>query len=119
VILSSPYRFVVQPVVDHVLEVERQNKDRMIAVVIPQLVEPHWYNYSLHNQRGQLLAALMMLKGDRRIVTIGVPCICTNKAGRLRSVKCQTSNGPCQTSNSLVKRPDDPPLCAAEERDLF
>src|SRR5215471_3465619 len=73
VILSSPYRFVIQPVVDHVLEIERQNKDRMIAVVIPQLVEPHWYNYSLHNQRGQLLAALMMLKGDRRIVTIGVP----------------------------------------------
>lgn len=73
VILSSPYRLVIQPVVDHVLEIERQNKDRMIAVVIPELVEPHWYNYFLHNQRGQLLAALLVLKGDRRIVTIGVP----------------------------------------------
>jgi amino acid transporter len=73
VILSSPYRFVIQPVVDHVLEIERQNKDRMIAVVIPELVEPHWYNYFLHNQRGQLLAASMVFKGDRRIVTIGVP----------------------------------------------
>jgi hypothetical protein len=40
-ILSSPYRFVVQPIVDHVLEIEKQNKDRTIAVVIPQLVEPH------------------------------------------------------------------------------
>ncbi len=73
VILSSPYRFVIQPVVDHVLEIERQNKNRMIAIVIPQLVETHWYNYFLHNQRGQLLAASMVLKGDRRIVTIGVP----------------------------------------------
>src|SRR5215467_512950 len=73
VILSSPYRFVIQPVVDHVLEIERKNKDRMIAVVIPQLVESHWYNYFLHNQRGQLLSASMVLKGDRRIVTIGVP----------------------------------------------
>jgi amino acid transporter len=73
VILSSPYRFVVQPIVDHVLEIEKQNKDRTIAVVIPQLVEPHWYDYFLHNQRSQLLAALMVLKGDRRIVTINVP----------------------------------------------
>jgi hypothetical protein len=73
VILSSPYRFVVQPIVDHVLEIEKQNKDRTIAVVIPQLIEPHWYDYFLHNQRSQLLAALMVLKGDRRIVTINVP----------------------------------------------
>ena len=73
VILSSPYRFVIQPVVDHVLEIERQNKDRMIAVVIPELVESHWYNYFLHNQRGQLLAASMLFKCDHRIVTIGVP----------------------------------------------
>ena len=73
VLLSSPYRFVVQPIVNHVLALEHQNKGRIIAVVIPQLVEPHWYNYFLHNQRGQLLAALLGLKGDRRIVTINVP----------------------------------------------
>ena len=73
VLLSSPYRFVVQPLVDYVIALEHQNKDRTIAVVIPQLVEPRWYNYFLHNQRGQLLAALLVLKGDRRIVTINVP----------------------------------------------
>jgi amino acid transporter len=73
VLLSSPYCFVVQPIVDHVVALEQQNKGRIIAVVIPQLVEPHWYNYFLHNQRGQLLAALLVLKGDRRIVTINVP----------------------------------------------
>jgi hypothetical protein len=73
VVLSSPYRFVVHPIVDHVIALEHQNKGRTIAVVIPQLVEPHWYKYFLHNQRGQLLAALLVLKGDRRIVTINVP----------------------------------------------
>ena len=73
VLLSSPYRFVVQPLVDYVIALEHQNKDRTIAVVIPQLVEPRWYNYFLHNQRGQLLAALLALKGERRIVTINVP----------------------------------------------
>jgi amino acid transporter len=73
VTISSPYRFVIQPIVDHVVALEREHKDRMIAVLIPQLVEPRWYYYFLHNQRGQLLTALLLLKGDRRIVTINVP----------------------------------------------
>ncbi len=73
VVLPSPYRFVLQPIVDHVLKLERQHTNRNIAVVIPHLVEPRWYNYFLHNQRGDLLAAFLFLKGDRRIVTINVP----------------------------------------------
>jgi len=71
--LSSPYRFVVQPIVDYVLALEREYEDRTIAVVIPQLMERRWYYYFLHNQRLQLLAAQLLLKGDRRIVTINVP----------------------------------------------
>ena len=73
VVLPSPYRFVLQPIVDHVLALERQHTNRNIAVVIPHLVEPRWYNYFLHNQRGDLLAAFLFLEGDRRIVTINVP----------------------------------------------
>ncbi len=73
VLPSAPYRFVLQPIVDHVLELERQHTNRNIAVVIPHLVEPRWYNYFLHNQRGDLLTAFLFLKGDRRIVTINVP----------------------------------------------
>ena len=73
VVVRSRYRFVVQPIVDHVLALESQHPNRTIAVVIPHLVEPRWYNYFLHNQRGDLLAGLLFLKGDRRIVTINVP----------------------------------------------
>jgi len=56
-----------------VLAVEHQHTDRMVAVVIPNLVERHWYHYFLHNQRGELLAALLLVKGDRRIVIVNVP----------------------------------------------
>ncbi|MDB5358277.1 MAG: Amino acid permease [Phycisphaerales bacterium] len=71
--LHSPYRLVIRPIVDYVLEVERTHKDRTVAVVIPQLVESRWYHRFLHNQRGELLAALLLVKGDRRIVIINVP----------------------------------------------
>src|SRR5580698_3182289 len=55
IILSSPYRLVIVPVVRYVLELSRKNPERRIVVVIPELVESRWYEYFLHNQRGRLL----------------------------------------------------------------
>jgi hypothetical protein len=73
VIVRSPFRMVIQPILDYVLEVERNHKDRQVAVVIAALVERHWYHFFLHNQRGELLSALLLIKGDRRISIVNVP----------------------------------------------
>jgi amino acid transporter len=73
VTLPSPYRLVVHPIVDYVLKVEKENPDRSVAVVIASMVERHWYHYFLHNQRGQMLTALLLLGGDERINIINVP----------------------------------------------
>jgi amino acid transporter len=72
-ILKSPYRFVIGPIVDYVLELESKNPGRQIAVIIPELVEKHWYHNFLHNQRATWLKAALLLKGNRRIVIINVP----------------------------------------------
>jgi hypothetical protein len=73
VTLASPFRLVVHPIVDYVLKVEKENPDRTIAVVIASMVERHWYHYFLHNQRGQMLTALLLLGGDQRINIVNVP----------------------------------------------
>jgi len=73
VTLPSPFRLVVHPIVDYVLKVEKENPDRTVAVVIATMVEHHWYHYFLHNQRGQMLTALLLLGGDERINIINVP----------------------------------------------
>ncbi|HKV04048.1 MAG TPA: APC family permease [Candidatus Acidoferrales bacterium] len=73
VTLPSPYRLVLRPILDYVLQVERQHPDRQIAIIIPELVERHWYHYPLHNQRAELLKAFLLLHGSRRIVLINVP----------------------------------------------
>jgi amino acid transporter len=73
VTLESPYRFIVTPVVDYVLEVARRNPDRQIAVLIPELVEQHWYHYLLHNNRAEVLKALLLLKGNQHIVIVNIP----------------------------------------------
>jgi amino acid transporter len=73
VVLKSPYRFVISPIVDYVLELERNNPDRQIAVLIPELVERRWYHYFLHNQLAEWLRALLLLKGNQQIIVIVVP----------------------------------------------
>ena len=73
VTLPSPYRLVVHPILDYITKVEKENPERTIAVVIATIVEQHWYHYFLHNQRGQMLTALLLLSGDERINIINVP----------------------------------------------
>jgi len=73
VVLSSPYRFVLMPIVDYVLELHQKEPTRQIAVVIPELVEQHWYYYPLHNQRAAALKALLYVKGNQQIAVVNVP----------------------------------------------
>jgi len=71
--LPSPYRFVLTPIVDYVLELERNNPGRQIAVLIPELVERHWFHYFLHNQRAEVLRALLLAKGSQQMILVSVP----------------------------------------------
>lgn len=72
-VLNSPYRFVIQPIVDYVLKLGHQHPGRQIAVIIPEFIERRWYWYVLHNQRAAWLKAALLFKGNRQIVVINVP----------------------------------------------
>ncbi|HUC55518.1 MAG TPA: APC family permease [Candidatus Cybelea sp.] len=71
--LPSPYRFVVVPIVQFVLELSLKHPDRRIVVVIPELVEDRWYEYFLHNQRARLLQWTLLVRGNQRIFTVSAP----------------------------------------------
>jgi amino acid transporter len=73
VLLPSPYRFVIVPLVQYILDLSRKRPDRRIVVVIPELVEGRWYEYFLHNQRGRLLEWMLMVHGNERIFTLAAP----------------------------------------------
>lgn len=73
VVLPSPYRLVLAPVVDYVLEAGRANPGQQIAVLVPELVERHWYHHLFHNKRASVLKALLLLRGNQDIIVINVP----------------------------------------------
>jgi amino acid transporter len=73
VVLTSPFRFVVRPIVDYVLTLEADRPDRNIAVLVPELVENRWYYNLLHNNRSAVLKALLFFKGHQRTAVINIP----------------------------------------------
>jgi len=73
VILKSPYRKVITPILNYIWQLEGENPKNSIAVLIPQLVESRWYYSFLHNRRAAILRTVLLLKGRNRIVIINVP----------------------------------------------
>ncbi|HTX76704.1 MAG TPA: APC family permease [Terracidiphilus sp.] len=73
VLLKSPFRYVLQPVVDYVLGVERETEYHKICVLVPELVVRHWWENLLHNRRADLLKVILLVRGNRRIVVINIP----------------------------------------------
>jgi hypothetical protein len=52
---------------------EKENPNRLIAVLIPQVVKEHWWQYLLHGHRARRLRAALLRYGGSRIVVINVP----------------------------------------------
>jgi amino acid transporter len=73
VVLRSPYRLVITPIFQYILELERKHPNRLISVLLPELVERRWHYYLLHNQRATALKVFLYAKGDGRIIVVNVP----------------------------------------------
>jgi len=83
VMLPSPYRFIVVPIVEYVLKLAEKYPDRKIAVVIPEFVEDRWYEYFLHNQRARLLEWVLLARGNRQIYTVASPYYVSDSARKM------------------------------------
>jgi hypothetical protein len=72
-ILQSPYRYVLAPVIDYILNAERESDFHKVCVLVPELVVRHWWENLLHNRRADLLKVVLLMRGNRRIIVINIP----------------------------------------------
>ena len=49
VILESPYRSIVEPVVEYIDEAVGEDDDQMLTVIVPEAIAKHWWKRILHN----------------------------------------------------------------------
>lgn len=62
VILESPYRGIIEPLLTYIDEVEREREDDVITVVLPEFVTEKWWTKLLHNQTGLMLKWALLFK---------------------------------------------------------
>ncbi|HXX52543.1 MAG TPA: APC family permease [Xanthobacteraceae bacterium] len=73
VFLSAPFRRIHAPLLKLISDLESKDPERTIAVMIPELVKRHWWEYFLSNQRARRLRNAVLEYGGPRVVVIAVP----------------------------------------------
>ena len=71
-ILESPYRSIVQPLVDHIDELMHGRRgNEMVTIVLPEFVTAHWWEGLFHNQSAFLIKGALLFKPG--VVVTSVP----------------------------------------------
>lgn len=81
VVLESPYRSLVQPLLEYIDEVEHEREDDVIVLVIPEFVPAKWWEKLLHGHSGLLLKLALLHK--RNIIVCNVRYFLEAAAARL------------------------------------
>jgi amino acid transporter len=72
VILDSPYRLMIEPLLGYIESIKSvQVPNEILTIVVPQFVTTHWWENLLHNQTALLLRFALLFKPG--IVIIEVP----------------------------------------------
>ena len=81
VVLASPYRSVLRPLVDHVENLRMLSPGELVTVVVPEVVPKRWWEHLLHNKTALYIRTAFMFKPN--VVVTAVPCL-LGHAYRLR-----------------------------------
>jgi amino acid transporter len=72
VILESPYRLLIEPLLDYINQIDAQRQpNEIISIIVPQFVPQHWWHNLLHTQTAFLLRLVLLFRPG--IVITDVP----------------------------------------------
>jgi hypothetical protein len=70
VIRSSPYRSLMEPLLDYIEEVDSGRPDDFVTVVLPEFIPSRWWHHLLHNQRALLIKAALLFKPNTVVISV-------------------------------------------------
>ena len=71
VVLQSPYRSLMEPLLEYIEQVDRESPDDYVTVVLPEFVPARWWHHLFHNQRALLIKGALLFR--RNTVVTSVP----------------------------------------------
>jgi hypothetical protein len=66
--IHSPFRLIVEPLLDYIDEINRKDPGERVTVLLPEIVPLHWWENVLHNQIA-LRMKLALLTRPNTVVT--------------------------------------------------
>jgi amino acid transporter len=70
VVIESPYRETVRPVLRYVRQLRRENPGDVISIVIPEYVVTHWWQNVLHNQTALRLKGRLLFEPQVAVTSV-------------------------------------------------
>jgi hypothetical protein len=70
VILESPYRSLMEPLLEYVEQLDAQHHDDYITVVLPEFVPARWWHHLFHNQRALLIKGALLFKPNTVVTSV-------------------------------------------------
>ena len=71
VVLESPYRSLMEPLLEYIEQVDEERPDDFVTILLPEFVPARWWHHLLHNQRALLIKGALLFKPH--IVVTSVP----------------------------------------------
>jgi hypothetical protein len=71
VVLDSPYRSVLQPVLNYIDQMEKQREGAYMTIILPEFIPAKWWHHLLHNQTALLIKAALLFRRGK--VAISIP----------------------------------------------
>ncbi len=70
-ILASPFRSIMEPLLEYIEITDEERPDDFITVLLPEFVPARWWHHLLHNQRALLIKGALLFRP--KIVVTSVP----------------------------------------------
>jgi len=68
VVLESPYRSILEPLLEYIEQLQAERTNAYVTVVLPEFVPARWWHHLFHNQRALLIKGALLFK-PRTVVT--------------------------------------------------
>ncbi len=70
VVLTSPYRSVMEPLLEYIERTENERPDDYVTVILPEFVPARWWQHLLHNQRALLIKGALLFRPNTVVTSV-------------------------------------------------
>jgi len=68
--LDSPYRSLMEPLLEYIEQVATEEPDGYITIVLPEFVPARWWHHLFHNQRALLIKGALLFKPNTVVTSV-------------------------------------------------